>query len=127
MRALRTLALALVLSTLTACAGGGGLGALGDILGTLGGGTGGQAQQGQIQAEIQRVDTNDQRIHLRTQAGETGSVRFDGNTEVIYLQQRYPVTALEPGDIVNLTVQQLSQNELYASRVDVVQSVQERR
>lgn len=129
MTALRTLVVGLALVALTACSAGGGLGALGNILGTLGGAAGGQGQQGQqgqIQAEIQQVDTNSQRLHLRTQSGESGSVRFDGNTEVIYRQQRYPVTALERGDIVNLTVQQISGNELYASRVDVVQSVQER-
>lgn len=110
------------------CGGGGALGTLGDILGaaTGQGGGGQQQQQQQIQAEIQRVDANDQRVYVRTREGRDGSVRFDQNTAVIYQQQQYPVTALERGDLVNLTVRQISQNELYASRFDVVQSVQDR-
>src|SRR3712207_3566364 len=81
-----------------ACSGGalGNLGALGQILGQAAGmGGGGQsAQQGQLQAEVQGVDTNNQRLHLRTAQGQSGSVRFDRNTAVVYQQRQYPVTAL---------------------------------
>ena len=113
---------------LSGCGGSGALGTLGNVLGGVLGQGGGaqQQQQQQIQAEIQQVDTNGQRVHVRTSQGENGSVRFDQNTAVIYRQQQYPVTALERGDLVTLTVQQISQNELYASRIDVVQSIQER-
>ena len=114
---------------LGACSGGalGNLGALGEILGqATGAGAGQQPQQGQIQAEVQSVDTNNQRINLRTQQGQSGAVLFDNNTAVVYQQQRYPVTALERGDLVAVQVQQLNNNQLYAARVDVVQSVQER-
>lgn len=112
------------------CAGGlGNLGTLGQILGQAAGmgGAGGQQQgQGQLQAEVQSVDTNRQAINLRTQQGQSGAVRFDNDTQVIYRDQRYPVTALERGDIVNVQVRQLQNNEYYAARIDVVQSVQER-
>lgn len=111
----------------TACSGGGGLGALGDILGSVGGGgAGGQQQQQQVQAEIQQVDSQNQRIHVRIQNGQTGSLRYDQQTTVVYRQQQYPVTALERGDMVNIQVMQSGQNDLYAARVDVVQSIQER-
>jgi outer membrane biogenesis lipoprotein LolB len=108
---------------LSACAG---LGSIGDILGSIGGTGQQQQQQGQIEAEIQQIDTNGQRIHVRTQNGQSGYVRFDSQTRVIYRQQQYPVTALERGDIVVMEVQQISQNELYASRIDVTQSVRDR-
>jgi hypothetical protein len=44
---------------------------------------------------------------------------------VVYQQQQYPVTSLEQGDRVTMQVQQTSQNQLYASRIDVTQSVQQ--
>lgn len=111
---------------LSACSS---LGSLGDILGAVGGGGSGrsQQQQGRIEAEIRQVDTNNQRISIRSENGQSGSVRFDQETQVIYGRQRYPVTSLERGDIVSIQVQQISGNELYASRIDVRQSVQDRR
>lgn len=108
---------------LSACSG---LGSLGDILGSIGGGGTQQQQQGQMQAEVQQIDTNGQRIYIRDQNGRSGYVRFDSQTQVIYRQQQYPVTALERGDIVVIQVQQISQNELYASRIEVTRSVRER-
>jgi len=108
---------------LTSCAQ---LGSLGDILGAIGGPAGTQQQQSQLQAEVQQVDASSQRIYVRTQQGQSGAVRFDGQTVVVYRQQQYPVTALERGDIVVMQLHQLSQNELYASRIDVTQSAQER-
>lgn len=116
-------AAAAALLALPACAGGN-LGALGDILGGAMG-TGGQ-QQGQIVAEVQSVDTRNQVIRVRTQQGETGDVRYDQNTTVLYQQQQYPVTALERGDVIEMQLQQVDKNRLYTSRIEVRQSVQER-
>jgi len=127
MRRARNFTVLAALLLTTACSGGGALGTLSDILGTMGGvGGTGQQQQGQVQVEVQSVDVNQQRIYVRTQQGQSGSVLFDQQTQVIYQQQRHQVTNLEPGDIVNLTVQQVGQNELYASRIDVVQDVRTR-
>lgn len=108
---------------LTSCAQ---LGSLGDILGAIGGPGAQQQQQAQLQAEVQQVDASRQQIYVRTQQGQSGAVRFDGQTIVVYRQQQYPVTALERGDIVVMQLHQVSQNELYASRIDVTQSAQER-
>ena len=122
--AIRHLAAATVTTVaLSGCAGTN-LGALGDILGSMGG-MGGQ-QQGQLLVEVQGVDTRQQVIHVRTDQGQTGSVFFDQNTIVVYRQQQYPVTALERGDVAAVQVQQTGQGQLYASRIDVQQSVQER-
>jgi hypothetical protein len=112
------------LFALTACAQ---LGSIGDILGAIGGPGGTQQQQqAQLQAEVQQVDVTGQRIYVRTQQGQSGTVRFDAQTVVVYHQQQYPVTALERGDIVVMQLHESSQNELYASRIDVTQSAQER-
>jgi hypothetical protein len=131
MRAISSLTLLVGLAVLPGCAaGGGGMGGLGDILGSvLGGATGqgqGQQQAQTVQAEVQQLDTQRQRLSIRTSQGQTGTVLYDQQTVVVYRQQQYPVTALERGDVVNLQLQQTSQNDVYVSRVDVVQSVQER-
>ncbi|HUF65276.1 MAG TPA: hypothetical protein VMM17_04800 [Gemmatimonadaceae bacterium] len=108
---------------LTSCAQ---LGSLGDLLGAIGGPGGAQQQQAQLQAEVQQVDANSQRLYVRTQQGQSGAVRFDNRTVVVYRQQQYPITALERGDIVVMQLHEIAQNELYASRIEVTQSVQER-
>ncbi len=121
----RNLIAVLAVLLLTGCSGG----LLGDILGGgLGGLGGGQEQgQGQLEAEIQQVDTQRQLIQVRTREGETGAVRYDRNTFVVYRQEQYPVTALERGDIVVMQVRQDRDGSLYVGRIDVTQSVQERR
>lgn len=123
----RTVVAAATVAALGGCAGNQ-LGGLGEILGTvLGGGAGQQGQgQGQLLVEVQQVDTRQQAIHVRTQEGRTGAVRYDQNTQVIYRNQQYPVTALERGDVAQIEVQQLQNNEIYVSRVLVQQSVRER-
>ena len=109
---------------LSAC-GGNSLGQLGDILGAATGQPA-SANQGQLAVEIQGVDTQRQMIQVRTQDGQqTGSVRFDDRTVVVYNNQQYPVTALERGDLATITVQDV-QGTTYVSRVDVQRSVQDR-
>lgn len=96
---------------------------LGDVLG--GAGMPGAGNQGQLAVQIQSVNTSQQVIQVETEDGQVGSVRFDQNTVVVYRQQQYPVTALERGDIAVMQVQDVG-GALYASRIDVQQSVQER-
>lgn len=105
----------------TAC-GGGALGGLGDI---LTGGAGGQQQGGAMTAEVQEVRAQQQQIIVRTQDGQQGAVLFDQNTQVVYQNQQYPVTALERGDVVEMRIQQVQQG-YYTDMIQVVQSVQER-
>jgi hypothetical protein len=122
----RSTAAAVALVGMSGCAGLGSLGGLADILGAVGGIPGAGGQQGQLTAEVQRVNPQQQTIHIRTQDGQSGPVLYDQNTVVVYQQQQYPVTALEPGDVANFQLQQAQNNNLYAARVDVVQSVQQR-
>lgn len=110
-------------TTLTGCAGAN-LGTLGDILGGAIGAPMGGANR--VVAEVQSVDTRQQVIYVRNEQGQNGTVFFDQNTQVVYGNQQYPVTALERGDVVSIQVQQTQQNQLYASRIDVQQSAQDR-
>lgn len=111
----------------TACGGGmGGLGALGDILAAGTGAGTGQPQQAQVRAEIQQVDTRQQRVQFRAQDGRTGTAIYDQNTQLIYQQQQYPMTALEQGDLVLMDLQQDQNGTLYVGRILVEQSVQQR-
>jgi exosome complex RNA-binding protein Csl4 len=116
------LVLASVAALSSACSTG--LGSLGDILG--GSGTPGGQQQGQLNVEVRSVDESQRLIQVTTTQGQTGNVRYDQNTVVVYQQQQYPVTALERGDVVVMQVQEDARGELYVSRIDVQQSVQER-
>jgi hypothetical protein len=109
--------------TLTLLAGCSNMGSIGNVLGSVLGGMGGQQQQQQIDAEITQVDPNSGRIYVRTQDGQTGAIRVDSQTQVVYNNQRYPVTSLERGDVVRIQLQQTQNNELYATRIDVLRSV----
>ena len=117
MRRTYMLALGAALFATTGCSN---MGSLGNILGSVLGGQ--QQQQQQIDAEIQSVDANRGVIYVRTQDGQTGNIRVDSQTQVVYNNQGYPVTALERGDVVRIQLQQTQNNELYATRIDVLRS-----
>jgi hypothetical protein len=83
------------------------------------------AQPVQITAEVQRVEPRRQLIHVQTADGRAGGVIFDLGTVVLHEDQPYPITSLEPGDVVNLQLQEVAQNNLYANRIEVVQLASE--
>jgi len=111
-------------ATLVLFAGCSNMGSIGNVLGSVLGGMGGQRQQQQQQldAEIQQVDANGGRLYVRTQDGQNGTIRVDNNTMVVFNNQRYPVTSLRRGDVVRIQLQQTQNNELYAARIDVLRS-----
>lgn len=109
-------------AALVAASGCSNLGSIGNILGSVLGGQGAQQQRQQIDAEIQQVDANGGRLYVRTQDGQQGTIRVDSRTQVVYNNQQYPVTALERGDVVRIQLQQTQNNELYATRIDVLRS-----
>jgi len=112
-------------ATLVLFAGCSNLGSIGNVLGSVLGGMGGQRQQQQqqqLEAEIQQVDANNGRLYVRTQDGQNGTIRVDNNTMVVFNNQRYPVSSLDRGDIVRIQLQQTQNNELYAARIDVLRS-----
>lgn len=102
----------------SACAGTGGVG---DILGAVLGGGAGGAQQ--VAGTIQNVDTRGRRIAIRQSNGQTVQLQFDDNTQVVYQNQRYPVTALEYGDEVVARVQAGNDNSYYTDAIEVTRSV----
>ena len=111
------LAAAAVFATMTACANTGGLG------GILGSVLGGGGQGNQLQGAISGVDSRSQQIGVQQSNGQTVWVRYDNNTQVIYQNQNYPVTALERGDQVVATLQDAGNGSYYASTIQVTQSV----
>lgn len=118
MRKTHILALGAAMLVASGCSN---LGSIGNVLGSVLGGQQGARQQ-QIDAEIQQVDANGGRLYVRTQDGQQGTIRVDSRTQVVYNNQQYPVTALERGDVVRIQLQQTQNNELYATRIDVLRS-----
>ena len=116
-RAWRRLPALALSASLVACTGSG----LGDILG----GTGGQPQGGTVTVEVQQVQQSRQEIVVRTQDGQQGPILYDANTQVVYNNEQFPVTALERGDIVDMRIQQV-QEGYYTDLIQVRTPVQER-
>jgi hypothetical protein len=106
----------MVFAIMSACANTGGLGGvLGSVLGT--------GQSNQLSGAIYNVDTRSQQIGVQQSNGQTVYVRYDGNTQVVYQNQNYPVTALERGDQVVATLQDNGNRSYNASTIQVTQSV----
>lgn len=113
--------LPLVLATAGCGVGLGTVSTLGSLAELFRPGASGQApQQVQIVAEVQDVDMRQQLIQVTTPDGRAGGVTYDLGTSVAHGQQAYAIAALQPGDIINLQLQQTAPNTLYASRIEVV-------
>ena len=119
-RIARSTAAALALATLGACSQ---AGSLGNVLGSvLGGGASGSGSQ--ASGIIRSVDTRNQQIALQQSNGQTVALLYDAQTNVVYQNQNFPVTSLEPGDQVTARIQQTQNNSYYTDLVQVDQSVQ---
>ena len=93
-------------------------GQLGEILGSVLGGGGGQ-----VAGTVRGVDTRSQQISLQQSNGQTVALGFDNQTRVVYQNRTYSVTSLENGDQVNARVQQLQDGSYYTDSVQVTQPV----
>jgi hypothetical protein len=119
-RAARHGAATLMLLAAGACANAGNVG---EILGSvLGGGTG--ASGSQVSGTVRGVDTRAQQIGLQLSDGQTVGLAFDDKTQVVYNNQSYAVTSLDPGDQVTARVQSTNNGAYYTDRVQVDQPVQ---
>ena len=117
-RMLRVGAAALMVAAVGACSQGGGLGS---ILGSV---LGGQNQQpSQVSGSVRGVDTRNAQIVVQQSNGQSISVSYDNQTQVVYNNQNYNVTSLENGDQVTVTIQQTQNGGYYTSYVRVDQSV----
>lgn len=119
-RAGRGAAATLALLALGACSGTGGLG---NVLGSVLGGGGAQQSQGEVvSGAVQGVDARARQIGLQLSNGQSVVLSYDEQTQVVYQNQNYPVTALERGDRVTVRVQS-NGNAYYTDLVQVDQSV----
>jgi hypothetical protein len=116
-RFIRTAALAASLCTLGACQSAGGLG---EILGSVLGGTGG-AQQ--LAGSVSTIDTRNQQINIRQSNGQTVAVGYDANTKVVYQSRTYAVRDIDPGDEVVARITTTQNNSYYTDSITVTQSV----
>jgi hypothetical protein len=117
----RVTAAVMLLLSAAACSS---AGSLGNILGSvLGGGAGQGGQGGQVSGYIQGVDTRNRQIGIQQSNGQTLVVAYDNQTQVVYNNQSYPVTALENGDQITARVQQLQNGGYYTDVVQVDRSV----
>ena len=115
MRVARLTFVAAAAVTMSACAQ---AGALGEILGGVLGGGGGN----QLQGTIQSVDSRNLRLNIRQSDGQTVAVSYDSQTQVVYQNQNYPVTSLEYGDQVTARIQQTQNGAYYTDLIQVNQS-----
>jgi hypothetical protein len=116
---MRAVTTAFLLTSASACSSAGGLGnILGSVLGA-GTGTGGN----QLSGYVQGVDTRNRQIGIQQSNGQTIAVSYDNNTQVVYNNQNYPVTALESGDQVTLRIQQMQNGGYYTDVIQVDRSV----
>lgn len=109
------------LAALAACSGAGTLGSvLGSVLG--GGATGGNGAN-QVSGIVQGVDTRSQVIGLQQSGGQSVNILYDNQTQVVFNNQRYPVTSLDRGDQVTARIQSTNSG-YYTDLVQVDQPVQ---
>ncbi len=113
----RVLAPALLL-VFTACSS---VGGLGNVLGSVLGGGGGN----QVSGSVQSVDTRNHQVAVRQSNGQTVWLLYDNNTQVIYQNQQYTPANLENGDVVTAAVQDNGNGSYYTNNIQVTQSVRE--
>ena len=94
---------------------------LGDILGGVLGGGGGS----QVTGTIDVVNTRLQQIGIRQSNGQTVTVNYDNNTQVVYQNQNYSVSSLEFGDEVTARVSNSNNTSsgYYTDQIQVNRSV----
>jgi hypothetical protein len=94
------------------------LGSVGDILGgVLGGGA------GQVSGTVRGINTQSSFLTLQQSNGQDVDLQYDNQTRVVYQNQSYAVTSLDPGDQVSARVQQLQTGGYYTDSIAVVQPV----
>jgi exosome complex RNA-binding protein Csl4 len=78
-----------------------------------------------VSGVIRQVDTRSRQIGLQLSNGQTVGLGYDDQTQVVYNNQRYAVTSLDPGDQVTARVQSAGNNGYYTDLVQVDRPVQE--
>jgi hypothetical protein len=110
----------LAIAATSACSSAGGLGnILGSVLGQ------GQQGQGQVSGTIQNINTRNQQVQLQQSNGQTLTLGYDNQTQVVYQNQSYSVSNLEYGDRVTARIINANTNnsQYYTDLIQVDQSV----
>ena len=113
--AFRAGAVSTLLFAATACSSTGGIGEI--LGGVLGGGS------NEVAGTIQGVNTRTGQLGITQSNGQTVTLNYDNNTQVVYQNQNYPVTALEWGDEVRARIPGTGNNSNYTDLITVVRSV----
>ncbi len=94
------------------------VGGLGNVLGSvLGGGS------NQVSGTVQGVNTRYSQISIQQSNGQTVTVTYDNQTQVVYQNRNYPVASLEYGDQVTARITNSGNNGNYTDLIQVDQSV----
>lgn len=80
-----------------------------------------------LEGEVRFVDDRQRHIGLRTPEGQTGTIPYDDRTRVVFQQKEYPVSALEPGDLVEVELAAGPGGAALAGMVYVQRNVREGR
>jgi hypothetical protein len=110
----------LAVAATAACSSTGGLG---NILGSV---LGQQGQGGQVSGTVRNVDTRYQQIQLQQSNGQSLTLGYDNQTQVVYQNRNYSVSNLEYGDQVTARVSATNNNnnnQYYTDLIQVDQSV----
>jgi hypothetical protein len=78
-----------------------------------------------VDGEIRSIDTRGSRIDVRSDRGNTVTMRYDRQTRVIFEQREYDPMSLEQGDRVRALTSRDRNGTLWADRVDVLSSVRD--
>ena len=85
-----------------------------------------QPLQDEIVATVERVNTASREINLRPNDGRTRVVGYSADAQVMYRGREYPVTRLEPGDMVAMQLKQDSRGNSYTDLIRVQESIRDR-
>jgi hypothetical protein len=80
-----------------------------------------------VYGEIRDVDARGGRLRLREDRGRDLTVRYDNRTRVVYGSRQFSPSALERGDVVQVRVSYDRGGAAWAERVEVRESVRDRR
>lgn len=78
-----------------------------------------------ISGEVAWVDPDDRELEVQHRTGRVVA-RFDASTRVYYQGREYSPENLEPGDVVRMEVAGSGYQNVYAQRIEVLESVQSR-
>ena len=81
--------------------------------------------QSDVRAEVERIDRDSRRLYLRPDQGERRVIAYSADAHVLYRGREYPVTRLEPGDVVALQVKRDGRGESYTDLIRLQENVRE--